>query len=79
MLPTTERTVSIANIPTGERMAIILNAPGHSWRSTGSTTGGGSATGKFTFDSVGKFTFNCSGIVMADSTGQQTLDCSFSE
>lgn len=75
-LPTSSRTYTISSVPTtNDRMAITLFAPGHQWMSTGS----GSATGAFTFDTAGKFTFNCDNVEMADSTKRDYLTCSFGE
>jgi hypothetical protein len=42
-------------------------------------TGVGSPTGTFTFDSLGKFTFKCTGVEMSDGVRKRTLDASFSE
>ena len=42
-------------------------------------TGVGSPTGTFTFDTLGKFTFKCTGVEMSDGVHKQTLGCSFSE
>jgi hypothetical protein len=42
-------------------------------------TGAASPTGTFTFDSLGKFTFKCTGVEMSDGVRKRTLDASFSE
>jgi hypothetical protein len=44
-----------------------------------SATGAGSPTGTFTFDTLGKFTFKCTGVEMTDGVRKKMLDCSFSE
>lgn len=44
-----------------------------------SATGVGNPTGTFTFDTLGKFTFKCSGVEMSNGVQKKTLDCSFSE
>jgi len=40
-----------------------------------SATGNGSPVGTFTFDTLGKFVFRCSGVEMSDGLTKKTLNC----
>lgn len=79
-LPTSDKKYTIASKAIGaDRMAITIYDGSKIYKSTGSSTSGGSVTGSFTYDAVNKFTFNCTNIEMKDSTGTKPLTCSFSE
>jgi hypothetical protein len=77
-LPTSNRTYTIGSTTEGGKMMISVWDNSRTWLSTGNAKGG-TATGTFTFDPLGKFTFKCSDVEMADSTLRKSLTCSFGE
>jgi hypothetical protein len=74
-LPSSTSTYSISSeANSSNEIAIQMIDGAHTWESTG----GGTASGTFTFEN-GKFSFKCSNVEMMEGTERKMISCIFSE